>query len=1038
MVNIGDIEFDVNADLDGLAERLRTGATSAVRRAERNLPNLRIDPEIRKSVLTSELKKAQTELAKRDLTVLLDPEVNTPEFMRETARLRALVQRLDMVIEVETQVEEPKKSAFARLAGIFRRAGKDSGDSFSGGFGQSFKSQVFSDPQAAILKLTALFSGLTVAVTPIGPLLAGLAAALGAMAGVLGAVGIAAGVAVIGMKGFFEAVKSGGDALNGLTPSARETAESIRSLSDEWGALRDAVQESIFSQVGDSFEKLSKTITRGLQPGMEKIGGSIGKIIDAFADWAGSAPGIELISTIMDRVADVFERLRPGLQAFGKGFLQLFNALLPSAGDMADKFSEIGEAFERWTASLDDGKINKVSQAIGVMSDGFDDLVAVFGPVLSGLGKAFEDISPSLDAFRKALFPILKTVGEDLGKAFEVLGPVVAGVVDSFAKFLKAIQPLAPILLPVLAGVAAFVVGGPVGVIAALALAFGSLADKSKPLREGFEGFFKAIKPVIDQGLKEMKPLLEDLMKALGELGKDLGPIAKALLKAFGPVVAAQIEIFFRSLGRVIKIITSMVKFASALLRGDWSKAWKQGLNLSKFFNPFHALITSTVKRVQKMATDAKNAFGNLRDRSREIWESLVGSIRSRADRIQGIFRNVRDAVGKIPASFRSAKDAIARAWSGVGAAIRDPLRDVRNKALVPFLRAIGKIPGVPDYSGRIPGFAGGGWTGPGGKYKVAGAVHADEFVMSKAARRRLEKTQPGALDYMNNTGQWPEGGKAFRRAARRARDEGYARGGRVYPVQSRTMGRGYAGHTGVDFPVSSGTRVMSAINGLVTAVRHLTYSYGKHVRIKGEGVETIYAHLSSTLARVGQQVTAGQIIGLSGSTGNSTGPHLHFEVRPPGTQAGTAAWLAGADSVAPHKGFSLPNPKDFLDKLGTSGFLNSRSFFASISKDVLSGMRKKFSILDFIFDSGGVANGRGIMHKATLEPERVLSPAQTRAFQEMVDANFGQGNGGAGLDIQALARLLNSIQIIVTPGMDRRAKAELWLDGQKYAEALA
>ena len=83
-------------------------------------------------------------------------------------------------------------------------------------------------------------------------------------------------------------------------------------------------------------------------------------------------------------------------------------------------------------------------------------------------------------------------------------------------------------------------------------------------------------------------------------------------------------------------------------------------------------------------------------------------------------------------------------------------------------------------------------------------------------------------------------------------------------------MGGGYAGHTGVDFPVPTGTKVMSAINGIVSAVRHLTYSYGKHVRIQGEGVETIYAHLSSTLARVGQRVTAGQIIGLSGS-GKST-----------------------------------------------------------------------------------------------------------------------------------------------------------------------
>lgn len=63
-------------------------------------------------------------------------------------------------------------------------------------------------------------------------------------------------------------------------------------------------------------------------------------------------------------------------------------------------------------------------------------------------------------------------------------------------------------------------------------------------------------------------------------------------------------------------------------------------------------------------------------------------------------------------------------------------------------------------------GFAEGGWTGPGSKYEPAGVVHADEFVMSKSSRGQLEQQKPGALDYMNSTGQWP----------------GYAAGGQVWP----------------------------------------------------------------------------------------------------------------------------------------------------------------------------------------------------------------------------------------------------------------
>lgn len=1096
MVNIGDIEFDVEGDLSRFATTLEPQVKAAVERAEKRFGTLDITADLQTAKLTREIAKAQKKYddlveSGEDMEKVEDSRLRLLTKQNQLVRLQAreesrlaktqlkFTQGLQQAVEKRAKAEakaaadarrnaelqakaqvkaiddarkrvakrpvllrllisEPNLTFLDRLKATFTRAGKESGDAFSGGFGTSIRSQVFSDPQAAILKLTATLAGLTVAVTPLGPLLAGLAASLAAFGAILGTIGIAAGVAVIGLGGFFGAVKKGGEALDELTPSARQAAESIRGLGDEWSGLRRAVQESIFSQVGNSFDRLDKTITQGLQPGMVKIGASIGKIVDAFADWAGSAPGIELISTVMTRVADVFERLRPGLQSFGIGLLQLFNAALPAAGDMADSFSEIGDSFQRWTASLDDGRVNKISNAVAVMASGFRDLGKVFGPVLSGFGDLFEDLSPALDGLRKALFPILQTIGEDLGDALATAGPALAALVDTFSGLLKAVQPLAPVLLPLLAGITAFAVGGPVAVIAGLAVAFASLAAKSKPLREGFQDLYKTLRPVIDQGLKQMKPLLADLAEALGELGVALGPIAKVLLRAFGPVVAAQVKIFFGLLKQAIRTITSLVKFTAAILRGDWAKAWKNGLALSKVFNPFHRLMDSTVRRVRKMVDDALSIFRRLQTTSRNIWQALADSISNRAERIQRIFGNIRSAVGKIPGAFRSAASAIGRAWSGVDDAVKKPLRSIRDNALVPFLKAIDKIPGVPNYWSKIPGFAGGGWTGPGSRNQAAGVVHADEYVVKKAARRRLEKNRPGALDYMNRTGMWPDGGRVFRRAARRAR-EGYAKGGRVYPTTSRSMGGGYPGHTGVDFPVPTGTKVMSSINGLVTAVRHLTYSYGKHIRIQGEGVETIYAHLSSTLARVGQRVTAGQLIGLSGSTGNSTGPHLHFEVRPPGTQAGTAAWLAGASVTSPHKGFDIPNPKDFLSKLGTSGFLNSREFFASISKDILSGIKDRFNLLDFLFDSGGMANGKGLMHKATLQPERVLSPAQTKAFEQMVDANFGQqGSGGRNLDFAALAALINSIQIIVRPGMDRRATAELWLNGRKYAEDFA
>lgn len=86
-----------------------------------------------------------------------------------------------------------------------------------------------------------------------------------------------------------------------------------------------------------------------------------------------------------------------------------------------------------------------------------------------------------------------------------------------------------------------------------------------------------------------------------------------------------------------------------------------------------------------------------------------------------------------------------------------------------------------------------------------------------------------------------------------------------------------------IDFnaPDDLGKPVLASAAGTVTLVRSLTYSYGKYVVIDhGSGYSTLYAHLNSLAATVGQRVDQGDLIGYLGTTGGSTGPHLHFEQR--------------------------------------------------------------------------------------------------------------------------------------------------------------
>lgn len=86
--------------------------------------------------------------------------------------------------------------------------------------------------------------------------------------------------------------------------------------------------------------------------------------------------------------------------------------------------------------------------------------------------------------------------------------------------------------------------------------------------------------------------------------------------------------------------------------------------------------------------------------------------------------------------------------------------------------------------------------------------------------------------------------------------------------------------HSGVDLDVESSTGVTATAEGTVTEVGYRS-SYGKTILIDhGNGFETLFAHLSDIQVNVGDRVCRGQQIGLSGATGMTTGPHLHYEIR--------------------------------------------------------------------------------------------------------------------------------------------------------------
>jgi murein DD-endopeptidase MepM/ murein hydrolase activator NlpD len=116
---------------------------------------------------------------------------------------------------------------------------------------------------------------------------------------------------------------------------------------------------------------------------------------------------------------------------------------------------------------------------------------------------------------------------------------------------------------------------------------------------------------------------------------------------------------------------------------------------------------------------------------------------------------------------------------------------------------------------------------------------------------------------------------------------------GMIWPIAGRVSQEFHGGHAGMDIFAPLGTPIYSALGGTVISAGFNNGGYGNLVIVShGNGFTTAYAHMDQIIASVGQEVGAGTLLGLEGSTGRSTGPHLHFETRVNGTAVNPRNYL--------------------------------------------------------------------------------------------------------------------------------------------------
>jgi len=156
-------------------------------------------------------------------------------------------------------------------------------------------------------------------------------------------------------------------------------------------------------------------------------------------------------------------------------------------------------------------------------------------------------------------------------------------------------------------------------------------------------------------------------------------------------------------------------------------------------------------------------------------------------------------------------------------------------------------------------------------EYEVAKQLEAQARAEAERLRRQSDATLNLPANYTGGKFLWPSNTTHLVTSP-----YGY----RIHPVTGKSRF-----HAGIDIGAAHGTSILAANDGVVIVAGYNSGGYGNYVVINhGGGYTTLYAHCSSLLVSVGQKVSRGQVIARCGSTGMSTGPHIHFEVQVNGT----------------------------------------------------------------------------------------------------------------------------------------------------------
>jgi tape measure domain-containing protein len=502
----------------------------------------------------------------------------------------------------------------------------------------------------------------------------------------------------------------------------------------------------------------------------------------------------------------------------------------------------------------------------------------------TGGTKAAKDAATSTKTIEGAWGNLQASITGGLAKIITALKPFITAGINGLSKFADIISAK---VMPFISGLSKRL--GKRG----LGGSFGGLLAAVKPAASALVRVGQRLIPVIISAVKMFGAQVRANLPGIKKLFREIAPVIKQMGDTFLPIIKKILPLWAKTFGNALKTAVGILRASVKVISG--------------ILHVLHGIFTGNGKEIKQGLT---KIFGGLKDALVTIIKGLVRQLGIVWAGIKSLFAKpinwvIDNVINKLIGAINWVSDKLH-----LGLHI-DKLGHVGGR------HASSKGGGGRASAGRfaVKGYSSGGYTGHGGKYEPAGVVHRGEVVFDQEAVAKAGG--PHRLD-------------AFRKALKRGKArlvQGFAGGGIVWPTNTKRLSNNYAGHSGVDIAAGMGAPIYAPEDGTIVYTGW-GHGFGQAIFERfASGIQAVFGHTSKLLVKAGEHVKAGQTIGLVGSTGHSTGPHLHFEVNVPGPfgnaadRAQSLAYLNGASLSGGGSGGILGailrwSKKHILDKL--------------------------------------------------------------------------------------------------------------------------